>query len=130
MSAQITVGAGTQDYSASVANSTDAVVTWQVNGIPGGNATVGTITSAGVFTAPTTLPAAASETITAVTDADSTVTASSIVTLAAAGSGGATASSTAPSSHGGGGGGLGFWSLLLLTAAVCGRAVALRIPRA
>ena len=113
VAAQITVGTGVQDYSASVANSTDAVVTWQVNGIPGGNATVGTISSTGVFTAPTTLPTAASETITAVSDADSTVTANSVVTLAAA-----------PGSHGGGGGGLEIGSLLLLAAAVCGRAAA------
>src|SRR6202042_2252174 len=84
-SAQLTVGTGAQNYSASVANTSDAGVTWQVNGVAGGNATVGTITSNGIFTAPASLPAQASETITAVSDADSTVTASSIVTLAAAG---------------------------------------------
>ena len=120
MSAQLTVGTGAQNYSASVANTSDAAVTWQVNGVSGGNATVGTISSNGVFTAPATLPAPASVTITAVSDADSTVTASSVVTLAAAG-----AATTADTASHGGGGGFTLWSLLLLgAAAVCGRAAA------
>jgi serine protease len=119
-SAQLTVGTGAQTYSASVANTSDAGVTWQVNGVSGGNATVGTISSNGVFTAPAALPVQASETITAVSDADSTVTASSVVTLAAAGA----ATSAGTPAHGGGGG-FGLWSLLLLGAvAGCGRAAA------
>ncbi len=114
--AQVAIGSGTQNFSASVANSADAVVSWQVNGIPGGDATVGTITGNGVYTAPATLPAATSETITAVSDADSTVMASSTVTL-----GVATAPPVAPASasagtHGGGGGAMDLWSLLLLAA--------------
>lgn len=121
-SAQVTVGTGAQNYSASVANTADAGVTWQVNGVSGGNATLGTINSNGVFTPPATLPAQASETITAVSDADSTVTASSVVTLAAAGATGAATTAGTPT-HGGGGFGLG--SLLLLGAlGIYGRATA------
>ncbi len=123
--AQLLVGSGTQNYSASVANTTDAAVTWQVNGVPGGNATLGTITSSGVFTAPATMPSGASETITAVSDADSTITANSVVTLAATPS--VTIASTG--SHGGGGGGIDLASTLLLAALVGGRAVA-RLARA
>jgi hypothetical protein len=109
LSSQVTVGSGTMSFSASTADSTDAVVSWQVNGIPGGNATVGTISSDGVFTAPTAMPATASETITAVADSDSTVTASSVVTLVTP----AAAAVTVSGSRGGGGG-FALWSLLLL----------------
>ena len=123
LSSQVTVGSGTLSFSASTANTTDAVVTWQVNGIPGGNATVGTISSDGVFTAPAVMPATASETITAVADADSTVTATGAVTLMAAAS--VTISSTAAP---GGGGGFGLGSLLLLAIWVGWRA-ALRYAR-
>jgi serine protease len=127
---QVDVGTGTQSYSASVANTTDAVVSWQVNGVPGGNATVGTITSDGLFTAPASMPADSSETITAVSDADATVMASSNVTLASTvtvAAAGATTDSTG--SHGGGGGGLELGSVLLLALLACRRAQ-LRIARA
>jgi hypothetical protein len=127
-STQVSVGTGTQNYAASVANTSDSVVSWQVNGVPGGNATVGTITSNGVFTAPATLPSNASETITAVADADATITATSAVTLAVPG-----APTTTVTASRGGGGALGFGELLLLAAiavsALCGRA-GVRIGRA
>src|SRR6201996_5675244 len=35
---------------------TEAPVTWSVNGIPGGNAEVGTISSTGLYTAPSVVP--------------------------------------------------------------------------
>ncbi len=126
VAAQVSVGAGTQNYSASLANTTDEVVTWQVNGIPGGNATVGTITSNGVFTAPATMPATATETITAVSDADSTVTANSIVTLATT----VTVAAAATGSHGGGGGGFDLWSVLLLAVVLINGRAAAGIARA
>jgi hypothetical protein len=122
--AQLLVGSGTQNYSASVANTTDAAVTWQVNGVPGGNATLGTITSSGVFTAPATMPAGASETISAVSDADSTAMASSVVTLAPT----TTVTIASTGSHGGGGGGFELGSVLLL-AVLVGRRAAARIAR-
>jgi serine protease len=121
LAAQVTVGSGTLSFSASTANTTDGVVSWQVNGIPGGNATVGTISSAGVFMAPAVMPATASETITAVADADSTVTASSVITLVVP----ASATVTVAASRGGGGG-FALWSLLLLAIGVGRRATGQR----
>jgi serine protease len=124
LSSQVTVGSGTLSFAASTANTTDSVITWQVNGIPGGNATVGTISSDGVFTAPAVMPAPASETITAVTDADATVAASSVVTLVMP----VTAAVTVTGSRGGGGG-LALWSILLLAGICLGRHTALRRVR-
>lgn len=126
--AQVAVGSGTQNYSASLANTTDTVVTWEVNGVPGGNATVGTISSSGVFTAPASMPAGATETITAVADANATVTANSIVTLAAPAS--ITVTPASASSHGGGGGGFDLWSVLLLATVLVGGRAKLRNARA
>ena len=39
-----------------VTGSQDTALTWTVNGIPGGNATIGTITPQGVYTAPAVVP--------------------------------------------------------------------------
>ena len=51
------VGVGfTQQFTAAVAGLTNTAVTWSVGGKPGGNATVGTITSSGLYTAPVNLP--------------------------------------------------------------------------
>lgn len=120
LAAQVIVGAGTQAYSASFANTPDSGVTWQVDGIPGGNATLGTISSDGVFTAPATMPSVAVESITAVSDADSTVTAMSAITLAPVV---VIASATTAPAHGGGGG-FELGSIVLLAALlVCGRTV-------
>jgi len=90
-SSNVLVGTGTQTFTASVANTTDDTVTWQVNEIPGGNSTVGTITSAGVYTAPATVPAVSAVTITAVSNADQTLVSTSVVNI-----------TSPPSSHGGG----------------------------
>jgi fibronectin type 3 domain-containing protein len=65
----------TEQYSATVPNGSPAP-TWSVDGISGGNATVGTISSSGVYTAPT---AAGSHTITA-TSGSTTGTAKVYVT--------------------------------------------------
>src|SRR5205807_7707270 len=43
---------GTQQFTATVQNTSNTAVTWQVNGVTGGNATVGTISSSGLYTAP------------------------------------------------------------------------------
>ncbi len=45
--------------------STDTAVSWSVNGVPNGDTTLGTITSAGVYTAPADLPSPATVQITA-----------------------------------------------------------------
>jgi serine protease len=114
--AQVVVNSGTETYTASVANTTDSAVTWQVNGIAGGDATVGTISSTGVFTPPATVPSNPTETITAVSGADSTVTANSVVTLSN------TVTVTATGGSHGGGGGFGLWSVLGLALILIGRA--------
>lgn len=53
----------TQQFSASVAGCPDPRVVWSVNGIVGGNATVGTITTTGLYTAPAVVPATSTVTI-------------------------------------------------------------------
>lgn len=57
-SADLFLGA-TQPFTATVQNAANQAVTWQVAGITGGNAAVGTITAAGLYTAPQVLPSPA-----------------------------------------------------------------------
>jgi hypothetical protein len=52
-SATITTGA-TQQFTVTINGTTDKSASWDVDGVQSGNATVGTITSAGLYTAPTT----------------------------------------------------------------------------
>jgi hypothetical protein len=70
-----------QTLSATVTGATDTGVTWSVNGLPGGNASTGFITLAGVYTAPQILPTRAIITITAQSAADSTKQASATITI-------------------------------------------------
>jgi uncharacterized protein (DUF1800 family) len=56
-------------------------VTWSVNGVAGGNATVGTINPKGLYTAPATVPTAASITVTATSVANSALSGEAAVTL-------------------------------------------------
>jgi uncharacterized protein (DUF1800 family) len=67
---QVRLGA-TDSFAATVTNLANTTVTWQVNGVAGGNSTVGTITSVGVYTPPTAIPANNVVTITAVSTASS-----------------------------------------------------------
>jgi hypothetical protein len=48
----------TLQYSATVTGLTPSTVTWGVNGIAGGNATLGTISTSGLYTAPSAVPTA------------------------------------------------------------------------
>jgi hypothetical protein len=93
---------GSATFAATLANTTNAAVAWEVNGLAGGNATVGTITSAGVYSAPASVPAPATVTITAVSATDASATGSAQLTITAA-----------PGSGGGGGGGACDWITLL-----------------
>lgn len=61
----------TLQFTATVLNTSDTAVEWQVNGIAGGNSTIGTISATGLFTAPAAVPSPDTETITAVSHADS-----------------------------------------------------------
>lgn len=70
--ATLTVG-GIQQFTAQVSGATNTRVTWAVNGITGGNSTVGTITAdGGRYTAPSVPPSGATVTITATSVADTT----------------------------------------------------------
>ena len=79
-SASIEAGA-TQTFTPTVGNTLNTVVTWQVNGVTGGNTTVGTINAGGVYTAPASVPSPAAVTVTAVSAADTTKSASAQVTV-------------------------------------------------
>lgn len=71
-----------QPFTATVANVNDTSVSWAVNGVPGGNASIGTVSPDGVFTAPRDLPSPANLTITATSLADSSKSASAQITIA------------------------------------------------
>jgi hypothetical protein len=73
----------TQQFTATVTDSSNTAVTWQVNGVTGGNSTAGTISASGLYTAPSALPSPNTVTVTAVSAADSASTASTTVTLVA-----------------------------------------------
>jgi hypothetical protein len=77
-----TVRAGlSQPFTATVTGTSNSNVTWQVNGVTGGTAATGTISSTGVYTAPATLPSPNSVTIQAASAADSSAAGQSAVTL-------------------------------------------------
>jgi DNA-binding beta-propeller fold protein YncE len=67
----------TFQFTASVTGSTNSAVTWSVNDLVGGNSTVGTITSNGLFTAPATPPNLSTLSI----NATGAVRASNVVTI-------------------------------------------------
>ena len=60
--------------------STNTQVNWQVNGTAGGNSTTGTISNAGLYTAPATVPSSAVN-VMAVAQADTNKSASAPVTI-------------------------------------------------
>jgi hypothetical protein len=72
-----------QPFSATVSGTTNMAVTWSVNGGSGN----GTISSAGLYTAPATVPSPAAVTVTATSQADTTKFAPATVTVTATGSG-------------------------------------------
>jgi len=76
----------TQSFTATVTGSPNTAVNWQVNGINGGNSTVGTISNAGLYLAPAVVPTPATVTVRAVSQADPTKSASSSVNIAFASS--------------------------------------------
>ena len=75
----VTVAGATQtrlatitQFNATVTGTSSAAVTWQVNGVPGGSTGTGTITAAGLYTPPATLPSGNAVTITAVSQVSPT----------------------------------------------------------
>lgn len=73
--AQTRLGQTTQ-FTASVANTSNQAVTWQVNGVPGGSAATGTISAAGLYTAPSVIPTPDTVTVAAISAASATASAS------------------------------------------------------
>jgi hypothetical protein len=71
----------TFQFTAAVSNVTNTAVTWAVSGVTGGNATVGTISATGLYTAPALVPSPAAVSITATSQADTTKSASATVTI-------------------------------------------------
>jgi serine protease len=111
---------GTQSFTATVTNTSNTAVTWQVNGVAGGNSTMGMISTSGVYSAPSMVPSPTTVTVTAVSVADPTRSGSAHVTV--------TPASSAPTSGGpnpgGSGGGGGGGSMDALTLLACALAVA------
>jgi uncharacterized protein (DUF1800 family) len=62
---QVRIG-GTSQFTATVTGGTSTAVTWQVNGVTGGATATGKISTAGLYTTPSTLPSPNTVTISAV----------------------------------------------------------------
>ena len=76
------VGVGkTQQFTATVTGTSNVTVSWKVNDVVGGNSTLGTISTAGLYTAPATAPNPNTVTITAVSEADATKNATANLTI-------------------------------------------------
>jgi len=78
--AQVRLGS-TDSFSATVTNLASSAVTWQVNGVTGGNGTVGTITTGGVYTPPASIPTTNTVTVTAVSVASPSTFGSATVSI-------------------------------------------------
>jgi len=73
----------TQQFLATVSGSSNTSVTWQVNGVIGGNATWGTVATDGLYQAPAAPPSPSTVTVTAIADANGTTAASAQVNIVA-----------------------------------------------
>jgi len=71
----------TKQFTAAVQNSSNTSVIWKVNGVVGGNSTVGTISAAGLYKAPSAVPNPAKVTVSATAAADQNKIASATVTI-------------------------------------------------
>jgi hypothetical protein len=78
----------TQPFTATVSGSTNTAVIWQVNGVSGGNSTIGFVSTTipgtsneALYLGPSALPSPATVSVTAVSQADPTKSASATVTL-------------------------------------------------
>lgn len=80
----------TQQFTATVTGTTNTAVTWQVNGVSGGNSTVGVITTTipgttgeSLYLGPASVPSPSSVSVTAISQADPTKSASATATIQA-----------------------------------------------
>jgi DNA-binding beta-propeller fold protein YncE len=71
----------TEQFTAAVTGNSNTTVTWAVNNVTGGNASIGTVTTAGFYTAPTNAVNASSVSVTATSVADTSKSASATVTI-------------------------------------------------
>jgi hypothetical protein len=78
--AQVVAGK-TQQFTATVINTTNTAVTWSLGGAGCSGSTCGTVSSSGLYTAPSTVPSPAQVIVTATSVADSTKSASATVTI-------------------------------------------------
>ncbi len=78
--ASVTAGQ-TQQFNASVTGTANTAVTWSVNTVTGGNASVGTISATGLYTAPASVPNPAGVTIRATSVANATAGANAALTI-------------------------------------------------
>jgi YVTN family beta-propeller protein len=80
--AAVTVSLGqTQQFTAAVTGNSNTNVTWTVNSVTGGNSTVGTISTQGLYTAPSNALNASSVGVVATSVADTSMTATATVTI-------------------------------------------------
>jgi hypothetical protein len=79
-SANVRLG-GSQQFTGTLTGSSNTTLNWAVNGVPSGNQSVGTVSAAGLYQAPSALPSSTTITISAVSAADSSATATSTVNL-------------------------------------------------
>lgn len=75
---------GTKQFAATVTGSANQAVTWSVNGVNGGSSVVGTINSAGLYTAPGSIPNPNTLTIRATSQANPAGYAQATVTITSA----------------------------------------------
>jgi hypothetical protein len=71
----------TVQFASNLNGTANAAVTWYVNAAAGGNSTVGTISSTGLYTAPTAVPSPATVVVTATSQADTSQSASTTLTV-------------------------------------------------
>jgi len=71
----------TEQFTAVVSGNSNTAVIWEVSGAAGGNSTSGTISTSGLYTAPATVPGSGTATVTAVSQANSAISASVTVAL-------------------------------------------------
>src|SRR6202790_4862333 len=72
---------GTEQFTCLESGNANTSVTWEVDDVLNGNATVGTISKTGLYTAPTTFSTPSTVTVTCIAQADTTATANVPVTL-------------------------------------------------
>jgi hypothetical protein len=72
---------GTQQFSPTISGTSNMNLTWQVNGVTGGNSTTGTISVSGDYTAPASVPNPNTVTVKAISAADSSAFGTASVTI-------------------------------------------------